>query len=188
MNQLVPVVAPMSRAGIERDAKIIIIRFQPDLCKKPGRFPVLKLFDALSDDLYGLDPGVEELSDGVEGMTYPDGRVLLSEETYRGADQGLGRPRFTVPHECYHGMKHREQIRRALTDIGELVLCRRQNIKPYRDPEWQANAFAGALLMPEPMVRLLASKRQRILLLDAMADAFGVSPKAAEVRLNVLKI
>jgi hypothetical protein len=177
----------MSRKEIEWDATFIIQRFQPGLLKKPGRFPVLKLFDALSDQ-YGLDPGVEELSDGVEGMTFPDGRVLLSEETYRGAHEGLGRPRFTVPHECYHGMKHREQIRRALTDVGELVVCRRQNIKPFLDPEWQANAFAGALLMPEPMVRLLASKQRRILLPDAMADTFGVSQKAAEVRLNVLKI
>jgi hypothetical protein len=187
MSQLVPVVAPMSRAEIERDATLMTLRFRPDLLKKPGRFPVLKLFDALSD-LYGLDPGVEELSDAVEGMTFPDGRVLLSEETYRGAHDGLGRPRFTVPHECYHGIRHREQIRRALTDTGELVVYRRKNIKPFRDPEWQANAFAGVLLMPAPMVRLLAERERRMFLISMMANEFGVSLQAAEVRLKVLGI
>jgi Zn-dependent peptidase ImmA (M78 family) len=135
-----------------------------------------------------LDPGVEELSDGVEGMTFPDGRVILSEETYRGAHDGLGRPRFTVVHECYHGIRHREQIRRALIDSGELVLCRRQIVKPFRDPEWQANAFSGALLMPAPMVRMLAAKQSRSLLPATMREEFGVSTQAAEVRLQVLKI
>lgn len=187
MSQLVPVVAPMSRVEIERDATLITVKFQPDLLRKPGCFPVLKLFDALRDQ-YDLDPGVEELSDGVEGMTFPDGRVLLSEETYRGAHEGHGRPRFTVLHECYHGIRHREQIRKALIDAGELVVYRRQSIKPFRDPEWQANAFAGAMLMPEQMVRLLASRERRLLLPTAMADEFGVSIQAAEVRLSVMKI
>jgi len=187
MSQLVPVVAPMSRVQIEQDATLVVARFQPDLLKKPGCFPVLKLFDTLGDQ-YGLEPGVEELSDGVEGMTFPDGRVLVSEETYRGAHDGLGRPRFTVVHECYHGLKHREQIRKVLIDTGELVVFRRQSIQPFRDPEWQANAFAAALLMPEPMVRMLASKEHRMLLPDAMSEEFGVSVQAAEVRLKVLKM
>jgi hypothetical protein len=166
---------------------VVIRRFHPKLLNTPGQFPVLKLFDSLSDQ-YGLDPGVEVLSDGVEGMTFPDGRVLLSEETYRGAHDGLGRSRFTVPHECYHGIKHRDQIRRALTDTGELVVFRRKLVQPFRDPEWQANAFAGALLMPAQMVRLLASKEQRLLLPDTMTEEFGVSYQAAEVRLKVLGI
>lgn len=188
MSQFVPVVAPISRAEIEEEAKVVIDRFRPRLLTKPGCFPVLALFDALDDPPYRLDPGVEELSDGVEGMVYPDGRVLLSEETYRGADNEIGRPRFTVAHECYHGMKHGRQIRRALTDVGELVVCRRQSIKPFLDPEWQANAFAGALLMPEQAVKLLAEKERRMFLTATMAEVFGVSVRAAEVRLNVLKI
>jgi hypothetical protein len=188
MSQFVPVVAPISRAEIAEEAKLVIARFRPRLLIRPGRFPVLKLFDALGDPPYNLESGVEELSSGVEGMVYPDGRVLVNEETYRGADNEIGRPRFTVSHECYHGMKHSKQIRRALTDVGELVVCRRQNIKPFLDPEWQANEFAGALLMPEQMVRLLAGKERRVLLAATMAEAFGVSTQAAEVRLNILKI
>jgi hypothetical protein len=187
MNHFVPVVAGMSRAEIERDSIRIITEFQPDLLRNPGRFPVLKLFESLEDQ-YGLDVGVEELSDGVEGMTFPDGRVLLSEATYRGANDGAGRQRFTVLHECYHGIKHRKQIQRALVDVGELVMCRRQSIKPYLDPEWQANAFAAAVLMPEKMVRLLARRHHRFSLPDAMATEFGTSIQAAEIRLEKLNI
>jgi hypothetical protein len=187
MNQFVPVVTAMSRAQIEANAVCVITEFRPRLLSSPGRFPVLKLFEAL-EDKFGLDVGVEELSDGVEGMTFPDGRVLLSEATYRGANEGAGRQRFTVLHECFHGMRHRKQIQRVLVDVGELVMYRRKLVKPYLDPEWQANAFAAAVLMPEEMVRLLARHHNRALLPSMMAETFGTSVQAAEVRLKKLTI
>jgi hypothetical protein len=186
MSRYVPVVSPLSRRNIEQDAIRITARFYPDLLQEPGRFPVLEFFDHVLRDVYRLDPGVELLSDGVEGMTWPDGRVLVSADTYRGAHDGIGRPRFTVVHECYHGIKHRRQIQKALVDAGELVLYRRTKIKPYVDPEWQANTFASAVLMPEAMVRRIAAMEHRMLLVGRMAEVFGVSPKAAEVRLAKL--
>jgi Zn-dependent peptidase ImmA (M78 family) len=149
---------------------------------------VLNFFDHVLRDEYGLDPGVEPLSDGVEGMTWPDGRVLVNEETYCGADNGFGRPRFTVVHECYHGIKHRDQIRKALIDTGELVLYRRDDIKPYVDPEWQANTFASAVLMPEQMVRRVIAGKQRRLMANSLVEVFAVSLTAAEVRLKKLDI
>lgn len=188
MESYVPAVAPQSRRDIERCATEVISRFYPELLRKPGPFPVLDFFDHVIREDYGLDPGVEPLSDGVEGMTWPDGRVLVSEETYRGAADDSGRPRFTVVHECFHGIKHRAQIRRALVDAGELVLYRRHDIKPFLDPEWQANMFAGAVLMPEVMVRVLAGRCHRLALPGAMTSVFNVSLQAAEVRLKKLGI
>lgn len=181
----VPRVRPMSRAQIEADANAVIRRHYPKLLQKPGPFPVLDFFDLLRDK-YDLDPGVEQLSDGIEGMTFPDGRVIVSEETYRSAYDGVGRARFTVPHECYHGIQHRAQIRKALVDSGELVLYRRQTVKPYEDPEWQANTFAAAVLMPDEMVRRVCSKQNSLIILPTMCDEFGVSVQAAEVRLKKL--
>lgn len=188
MVPFVPLVAPLSRGNIENDATEIIRRFYPWLLSTPGKFPVLDFFDHVLREVYDLDPGVDQMSDGVEGMTWPDGRVLVNEETYRGADDGVGRARFTIVHEGYHGIKHRLQIRKALVDTGELVLYRRHDIKPYVDPEWQANTFAGAILMPEIMVRRLATGIQRSLLISRMVDVFGVSQKAAEVRLKKLSV
>lgn len=184
MSRYVPVVAPLSRKDIEQHAREVIERHHPDLLKKPGKFPVLDFFDHTLVDEYGLDSGVEGLSDGVEGITWPDGRVLISEATYIDASNGAGRGRFTVMHECYHGIQHRNQIHEALIDVGELVLYRRADIKAYLDPEWQANMFAGAVLMPEDMIRELALTESRWSLPGAMVEAFGVSLQAAEVRLK----
>lgn len=187
MSEFVPSVQPLSRNDIESHAIRLIRRFYPHLLCKPGVFPVLDFFDLLREE-FGLDPGVEQLPDGVEGMTWPDGRVIVSEETYRGAALGKGRSRFTIPHEGYHGIQHRSQIRKALYDAGELILYRRQLVKPYQDPEWQANTFASAILMPASMVRELARKEGKLFLVSTMAEVFQVSPTAAEVRLTKLGI
>jgi hypothetical protein len=187
MGEYVPRVRPLSARQIEQQAMGIIAAFYPNLLKEPGQFPVLDFFDLLKDE-FKLQPGVEELSDGVEGITWPDGRVIVSEPTYRGAAAGNGRDRFTVMHEAYHGIEHRGQIRNALVHTGELVLYRRKMIEAFRDPEWQANTFASAILMPEATVRLLAKGGSRLFLLAEMLDAFGVSYRAAEVRIEKLKI
>jgi hypothetical protein len=46
MSQFVPVVTPLSRAQIECHAMLIIQELSPGLIGKPGRFPVLNLFDS----------------------------------------------------------------------------------------------------------------------------------------------
>ncbi len=187
MSRFVPKVKPLSQEAIERGAKTIIDQFYPHLIDRPGRFPVLEFFDRLKDD-FSLDPGVAELSAGVEGMTYPDGRVLVSERTYRGADIGIGRDRFTVMHECIHGILHSEQIRDALID-GKLPLYRRAELRPFEDPEWQANTFAAALLMPRDAVVHLASKvAPGRISVHVVRDVFQVSATAAEIRLDKLKL
>jgi hypothetical protein len=185
MSLLVPAVRPHSANDIENQALSITARYYPYLLKEPGSFPVLHFFDLLREE-YGLEPGVEPLSDGVEGVTWPDGRVILSEQTYRAAHEGQGRGRFTVVHEAYHGIEHRGQIRNALIHTGKLLLHRRQSIVPFRDPEWQANTFASAILMPAAMVSLVASSYARIAIPIKMMKFFGVSQQAAEVRLKKL--
>jgi hypothetical protein len=180
-------VSPLSLKEIENFTDITIEYLSPELLRKPGSFPILHFFDHILPDEFGLDCGVTDLSDGVEGMTLPDGQVLVSEETYRRASEGVGRARFTVAHECFHGIQHRDQIQRALVDTGELVLHRRGELKPFLDPEWQANEFAGALLMPRRAIAILREQHQRLLLPLVMAETFEVSVKAAEVRLGILE-
>jgi hypothetical protein len=153
--------------------------------REPDAFPVLEFFDLLRDE-FGLDPGVEDLSPGMEGATFPDGRVLVSEETYRRAADGFGRARFTIVHEAYHGIRHRDQIARRLIDTGRLVLHRRQTIRTFQDPEWQADAFASAILMPVKMVDLVLEGTPRSYWRRAVADCFGVSTATAGSRLRTL--
>lgn len=179
-------VSPMSRLQIEQLAEAVLEQYMPESLLEPGRIDVLHVFEYVLGEIFHLDVGVEELAVGVEGITWPDGRVLVSPETYEGVCQDRGRPRFTMAHECCHGLYHARQIRHALIDVGELVLYRRPSVVAYRDPEWQANAFAAALLMPKPMVRAIAGDGPIHRKIRRVADKFFVSPPAANIRLKHL--
>ncbi len=186
MVGFVPSVRPCSKRELELDARHLAAEYYPSLLTWPGAFPILPFFELILPRDFDLDTGVALLSDGVEGITLPDGQVLVSEETYRRATQQNGRARFTIAHEVCHGIKHRTQIKRALIETGGLVFHRRGDLESFRDPEWQANYFAGTLLMPEPSVRKLYESTLRSALVSKMARIFQVSQKAAEVRLSKL--
>jgi hypothetical protein len=182
----IPLVSPMSRAQIEAEALELLRGFYPELLLSPRPFPVLDFFDRLKDD-YGLDPAVSgKLGDGVEGVTLPDGRVYVSESTYRMAVMGEGRARFTILHECFHGIKHRAQIRDCLVHTGQLALHRKAHVPSYRDPEWQANVFASAALMPEPTLRQCVAESNGVSLIQRAARVFETSFQAASIRLGRL--
>ncbi|VTT97600.1 Marine sediment metagenome DNA, contig: S01H1_L05206 OS=marine sediment metagenome GN=S01H1_13610 PE=4 SV=1: DUF955 [Gemmataceae bacterium] len=129
-----------------------------------------------------------DLGPGIEGLAFPDGRILVSEETYTSAVRNLGRARMTLAHESYHGIRHCRQLRQQLVHRdGRLVLARRGSIPPYRDPEWQANTFAAALLMPADAVRQLFQEYQdREQLIRAITNRMLVSRQAAEIRVQQL--
>lgn len=181
----VPQVTARSKREIENDARRILKAHFPANLEAPQKLDVLEFWELL-EDAFSLMPGVAELSDGVEGMTWPDGRVQVNEETYRNATNGNGRARFTMCHEAYHGIQHRSQIRRVLMDSGELTLFRRSELDARVDPEWQANAFAAAILMPASMVRAVW-KEARDKPIEDMIYYFGVSKTAASIRLRTLK-
>jgi hypothetical protein len=185
MSTFVPRVKPKSKRKIEAEAFTFLKQHFPERLEKPGRLDVLELWELLQDS-YGLKPGVEDLSDGTEGMTWPDGRVLVSEATYRGVVSGNGRSRFTMCHEAYHGLAHRKQIRNVLVDTGELALFRRSELAPAFDPEWQANVFAASILMPWPMVRQVLREAADKPVEDLMYF-FRVSYTAADIRRREFK-
>lgn len=105
------------------------------------------------------------------GLTIPAENVIrLREDVYDGLVEGRGRDRFTAAHELGHYLMHRDvpiQFHRA----GQL--------KPYRDSEWQANSFAGALLMPTD--KLVQCKS-----LDEVVERFQVTRDAARVQNKIL--
>ena len=82
---------------------------------------------------------------GALGLTLPTGEILLRESVYNGACYGNGRDRFTVAHELAHGVLHKEQIGFARPVD--------HNTKIYCNAEWQANEFAGRLLLPDSCIK-----------------------------------
>lgn len=99
------------------------------------------------------------------GLTFPEQKeIWLREDIYDGAMEGKGRDRLTAAHELFHLLFHaKNQIGFARTGGGE--------IPAYKDPEWQADAFGGELLIPY-------DKAMHLTIPQIIASC-GVSEKAA---------
>ena len=65
-------------------------------------------------------------------------RIALREDVYEGAWSGNRRDRFTVSHELAHFLIHRTVMMARASGNNHKIFC---------DSEWQADTFAGTLLM-----------------------------------------
>lgn len=137
-------------------------------------FPIVEF---LEWGIHQIDPefsfqivGPEELSKQY-GMTYPEKNMIsLREEVYEGAISGVARDRFTIAHEVGHYFLHKP---------GNIALARakhEEKIPAYKDPEWQANTFAGELLAPPHVINGLSAREITMLC--------GVSMDVARIQLK----
>jgi hypothetical protein len=170
MTFKVPAVLPRSRNSIDRWADGFLAKHYPNLLDTPGRLPVLELLDIVLFRDYGISSGVESLPPGVEGVVYA------------GIVNGVARDRFTGAHEVFHAVQHLRELKVRYESAGRLQLFRRKDMPAYRDPEWQADWAAAALLMPARVVwRLIADNGPRP---DVLQDAFGVGFQSACIRIE----
>lgn len=99
--------------------------------------------------------------------------ITLKEDVYNKADLGDGFHRFTIAHELGHAFLH----------IQDLKLSRSTNHiqkqEWYMDSEWQANVFAAELLADVNYIKISET-------IDCIADKFGITRRAAEVRFDKL--
>jgi len=115
-----------------------------------------------------LDPCSHEEMDGEEGRVVAGQNCIkLREDVYRGAWNNNGRDRYTACHELAHFLLHREV---------KMARVREDNHPIYRDAEWQADTFAGSLLMSARHLPMFAGARHA-------ASLCGMTPMAAEVML-----
>jgi len=138
------------------------------------RFPALVFAEIIMPSMrenYDFEV-VDSLPDGNEARAFPDGAPPLSEgpliqvlsSVYDKAAAGQGRARMTVLHECGHVLLHANltpQHGRGGRDL-----------KAFENSEWQANQFAGELLMPVESMYTPGS-------LDDYVVRMGVSRQAA---------
>ena len=81
-----------------------------------------------------------------EGLTIPEkDEIWIREDVYEKARRNDGRARLTIAHELYHYLEHSPKTI-AFARYGK------SNVPVYRDPEWQADAFGGELLIPSHLV------------------------------------
>jgi len=189
---------PRSYRNLERVAAIVRrkLNFQPD-----EAIDALRLFESLDD--IQIEPtsgkpiplgyGVVELTDSEGYVKYDRDKhiieVLGSEETYGWLEQRHPRGGYFVAHELGHCMLHADQLLRlAKMPTADQAAFHRLKTehKPYEDTEWQANAFASALLMPA--VGLVALEKEHGLISVAdIVERFGVSSEAAGYRLELFE-
>lgn len=184
----VPVVAPRSRVAIEAEARRLLAAIAPECLRSPSPAPMVAIFDMELRKRFDFVAHVAALAPGLEGITdCVEREVILPPHIYEGMENGDGRCRFSAAHETGHVVLHADELASRvgakLVNGGNVLLARRSTIKPYLDPEWQANAFAAGLLMPEEMVRRLASQTRRYLLAGSIMSAFAVSREAADNRI-----
>jgi len=98
--------------------------------------------------------------------------IRVREDIYLGAINGIGRDRMTIAHEIGHyillvvkGQKFYRSFK--ITEI-----------EAYRDPEWQAKAFAAELLCPYHLIKGMAAYQ--------IALACGVSEQAASYQYKII--
>ncbi|PJZ28782.1 ImmA/IrrE family metallo-endopeptidase [Leptospira kmetyi] len=181
----VPVVKGLSRAAISRQTELFLIRIQNSGFKIKYPLPVLDILEfGYLKKLFGYDWSTEELQDSLKGYTeFGKKKLVLSQATYEGASDGNPMDLFTVTHELGHVALHTDQIRARLYEKMEIVKMNRGSIKPYLDPEWQANEFAAALLMPQSRVVEIIQSNQ-VTPENIICEEFGVSDMAARFRID----
>lgn len=119
--------------------------------------------------------------------------IRLRSDVWNGAKDGNPRFRFTVAHEVGHVVLHRSDLAKSRGCAFRDVLTATEKLPPevpiFCSPEWQANAWAGAFLMPLAAVRnyLLRLRKQGLDFSPTLfALHFQVSPQAASIRLERL--
>lgn len=172
------------------------LKFAPDQAIDP-----LRLFEDLhrigikqaNGRMIPLRGGVIALENS-EGYTRYDQQkkvieILASEQTYVWLEKKRPRAAYFVAHELGHCVLHTDQlIRLAQMPTNQQAAFHRGLVghKPFEDTEWQANAFAGALLMPALGIAELEQVYQTVTV-PVIVDQFGVSREAASYRLDLFK-
>lgn len=139
-------------------------------------FPIIEFLELGMPQFFegfALEVGTMVEMGSNHGLTIPAENVIrLREDVYERCCEGRGRDRFTAAHELGHYLMHRSApIKFHRAEQGKLAA--------YLDSEWQANRFAGALLMPEKLMKGCES-------LDEVVRRFHVSWDAASCQNRVL--
>ena len=182
---------PLALEYLESLGEMVVGMLQPAALTAPQPIRVRDWIDRLLPPfgIHVMPASYEELGDRV-AATYPAGdwesEILLSPWIFENlADEE--RPHFarsTAIHELAHAILHVPILRTRSRGPRDTSACRRVErgqLPQANDPEWQAWALAGAILMPRGCIAMMPDRSPR-----AVADAFFVSEKFAAIRLERL--
>jgi Zn-dependent peptidase ImmA (M78 family) len=158
------VVPPMSTKAIRAFADQVRSVFVED---DQIEFPIMDVLEfrlsSIFDGFY-VDVRDAKYMGDLEGrMLAGENGIALREDVYIDAWGGNRRDRFTVCHEFGHFLMHRTVTLARVRDDADKIFC---------DSEWQADTFAGTLLMSPRHLRLFTGPNHA-------ADLCKINPAAA---------
>lgn len=213
---------------LEKEAEKLLTQFDPERLKRPKPIDVYAVIEkclGVEYDWKYITPdqsilGATAFNAGYiwvwpescyrEGMLptkvyLPKGCILIDATLTEGENRG--RENFTVMHEVFHQVLHKNCFRREKPDYihstTPSALNGKRRLATSLDfIEYQANACAAAFLMPKNVVQEEFKKRSSNLgstyplpcdymvesIICDMADSFSVSRQAMRYRLNALKM
>lgn len=158
-------VPPLSLKQIRNAAKILRLMLGH---QENGWIDIVADLEKLQDHGYTVEICSRNELGEKHGETYPSlKKIKIREDVYDRACDGYGRDRLTIAHEIAHCFIHRED---------KVSFARTENVLPYMDPEWQANAFAGEYLAPYSYLNDLS--------VHEIANLYGISVQAASIQKN----
>jgi transcriptional regulator with XRE-family HTH domain len=132
-------------------------------------FPIMDVLEfrlPRFEESFYLDVCSYEQMGSEEGLVVAASNCIkLREDVYERAWDDVGRDRFTACHEFGHFLLHRQVAMARVRDESHPV---------YRDAEWQADTFAGGLLMSSKHLARLGCHQNA-------AVQCGMTPMAASV-------
>ncbi len=105
-----------------------------------------------------------------------ENRIEIRQSTYEAAVADDPRARFTIAHEIGHLLLADEV---PDSYVAYARRNRKASLRPFEDPEWQANEFAAELLAPCRLVAGMTDKR--------IKEEFGVSLEVARIQLGKIE-
>jgi len=195
LDEEVPPVNPLGVAAIAELGRCFLAQLAPEVLAAPQRLNVLDLVDVRLPKfgIHVCPASREEIGDR-DGATDPHGNedvtILVSEEVWSQLEMPAPRSHYarsTVCHEIGHAVIHVPVLRRRLLLTNVLARTQRARLRAYEDPEWQAWAFSGAILMPTVTLLMLQAEHGR-LNPELVGGTYEVSTSMAANHLKRLKV
>lgn len=196
LDEHVPRMPPVSIAALEQVAERTLELLDPAALQEPRAVDWRALVDTVLQQfkIFIYPAHSDQLEDRLaftdsSGATGDDINILLSFDLWNDLVAGgrlANRAHATVAHELAHAILHVPVIRRrAVLPNADLLLnrVRREEIKAFEDPEWQAWALAGCVLAPRKTLEMLSTSS-----IAVAADIYGVSEAMLRSHLKRLKL
>jgi Zn-dependent peptidase ImmA (M78 family) len=133
----------------------------------------------------------------IAARIFPTQKLIEINENFPRLRESRGFEAFTIAHEIGHwvlhinqdeadGLTQQQELNLDISKENHPFLCRSLNGETSNNIEWQADYFAGSLLMPRNLLEETRKGRnlQNWSHLRAMTDELGVSLSALKVRLQ----